>query len=70
MKLPGDFGWSHAVLATVIAAPHVWHQAPEIYAWTILALATAFIMAIAVRSTAAAIAGKSAKRRNQAATLV
>ncbi|CAH0221974.1 Tellurite resistance protein TehA [Arthrobacter sp. Bi83] len=42
----------------------------EIYAWTILALATAFVMAIAVRSTAAAIAGKSAKRGNQAATLV
>jgi tellurite resistance protein len=38
----------------------------EIYAWTILALATAFILAIAVRTVAAAVTGSAEKRRNLA----
>jgi tellurite resistance protein len=42
----------------------------EIYAWSILALASAFILAIAVGSIASATAGYSEKRRNQAATFV
>lgn len=38
----------------------------ETYSWTVLALATAFILIIAGRSVAASIAGKSEKRQNHA----
>jgi tellurite resistance protein len=42
----------------------------ETYAWITLALATAFIMAIALRSVVAAIAGNTEKRRTNTPALV
>ncbi|QCO99668.1 TDT family transporter [Arthrobacter sp. 24S4-2] len=42
----------------------------EIYSWTVLALATAFVLVIAGRSVAAAIAGKSEKRQKDAPVTV
>jgi hypothetical protein len=29
MRFSLDFGWSHAVVATVSSTRHVWHQTPE-----------------------------------------